>query len=625
MITQARHNGGATYVTFGASHQLKARTGRVVIASATAGNLSLRLPDASRRNAGGIHFYVANVGANSFDLTTYGSSARYAASVPIVLGLGSTYGTQAITPTGTENGSTWAGSVAMPSALGTLSVNLHVSGSKPSFVLSVTTPTGTANFSLTWDGYSTIASVSQTSHTGDGAAYTITSLGNGAVIVTSIPAAKTAVVALTSSQNNKANPCGGVQGWATYLRDNNGTRATGAEPGAADPCVPDATSPPPPPPPPGPCNNCWQCRDCDTNELVNHYVDQRFFEPGDIAMIGPPEGQVCYIVGDVAVSHEPEAAQKGESCESCIVIECCKDCLVCDNAFYFNDTPGGSQLTIDWSLSGQDTGDSAFDSCVNLLGVGPKILDYFSGHTDSWSWFFTETDGETYQRDFTAEFDCVARTWTLTAHVLDAANNDHYWIWQKVGSGAGVSGMPLTGGNCLSSLGGTGSANISVTRNVSKLDPTILNCSVKQCANAIKRQSEDTADTYLVTGIFHPCGAGLETGIPFSVALARTNPDPSGVWSASGSDLNELEGYIESITITGGIFEADVCRWDLGFYSSALCLGRTFNKFVGFTPAGTTDEWEITQYAGAPNPCPNPNPNVCGAVQDGCWENIVVS
>ncbi len=314
MISKEKHFGGSTNVSFGTSHQLKRGTGRVVVATATAANLNLKLPDATKRNPGVPQFYVINAGSNTFDIVTFGSASRYAASVHLQFGLGGLYESQGITVVGTENGSSWTASVAMPDALGTLTATLAVDGSKPAFTLAVATPSGAASFTLHWDGYDAISSVVQTGTTGDGDTYTIASVGAGAVQIGSLAAGKLAILGLTQSVNAKASGCGGNGGWVMGTKNVNAARTAGFDrSGSPDPCItpPDPTSPPPPPPP---CVTSYQLRYCGGDmDLVPLYVDIRLFTPGQIVKVDDN----CYTVSDVIVFQPPGAATLIEDCDVC--------------------------------------------------------------------------------------------------------------------------------------------------------------------------------------------------------------------------------------------------------------------------------------------------------------------
>ena len=77
--------GGASYYTFATSVSVGATGGRLIVGNATAGSLTMTVPEASTLVQGGTHFVIFNDGANTFTVTATGLSFSLAANKAVEL------------------------------------------------------------------------------------------------------------------------------------------------------------------------------------------------------------------------------------------------------------------------------------------------------------------------------------------------------------------------------------------------------------------------------------------------------------------------------------------------------------------------------------------------------------
>ena len=87
--------GGASYYEFATSASVGATAGRLVVGKATAGSLTLTMPEASTLVPGGTHFVVFNNGTNTFTVAATGLSFSLAADKAVELLIDASNGWQA--------------------------------------------------------------------------------------------------------------------------------------------------------------------------------------------------------------------------------------------------------------------------------------------------------------------------------------------------------------------------------------------------------------------------------------------------------------------------------------------------------------------------------------------------
>lgn len=87
--------GGASYYTFAAGVSVGSTGGRLIVGNATAGSLTMTMPEASTLVPGGTHFVIFNNGANAFTVSATGLSFSLAVDKAVELLVDASNGWQA--------------------------------------------------------------------------------------------------------------------------------------------------------------------------------------------------------------------------------------------------------------------------------------------------------------------------------------------------------------------------------------------------------------------------------------------------------------------------------------------------------------------------------------------------